>query len=98
MEQSRINPVQAYALAPKARAPRMAVPDGLALFLWKDRSPNRRQFVERLQGRVKAEAAAARSFSEIKGQAFQWRLCNRGIEIQKSFPAPFLTLFPEQFR
>jgi hypothetical protein len=51
--------VQAYAVAPEARAPWMAVTDGLALFRCEDTAAGRRQFVERLEGRMKAEAADA---------------------------------------
>ncbi len=67
----------------------MAVTNGLALFRCEDRATERRQLVERLEVRTKAEAATARSLSEIEGQAFQWRLSNGGIEIRYSNPAPF---------
>jgi REP element-mobilizing transposase RayT len=63
--------VQAYAVAPEARAPWMAVTDGLALFRCKDRAADRRQFVERLEGRMKAEAADACGLSEIEGQTLR---------------------------
>jgi hypothetical protein len=63
--------VQAYAIAPEARAPWMAVTDGLALFRCEDRAADRRQFVERLESRMKAEAAAACGLSEIEGQTLR---------------------------
>ena len=61
----------AYAVAPKAREPWMAVTEGLALFQCEDRAADRRHFVERLEERVKAEAAETCGLSEIEGQTLQ---------------------------
>jgi putative transposase len=44
-----------YALAPRARAPWLAVSDGLAAFDYKDTSADRRKFVERLDQRAREE-------------------------------------------
>jgi hypothetical protein len=51
----------------------MAVLDGLALFQGKDRPANRRQLIERLEGWMQAEAAAACGLSEIDGPKFESR-------------------------
>ncbi len=60
MDTTWIGLVQAYTLAPKSRAPSMAVPDGFALIQCEDRPADRRQFIERLEGQMRAEAAATR--------------------------------------
>ncbi|MBL9159530.1 MAG: transposase [Verrucomicrobiales bacterium] len=62
---------KAFAVAPKAREPWMAVTDGLALFQCGDRAADRRHFVERLEERMKAEAAETCGLSEIQGQTLQ---------------------------
>lgn len=62
---------RAYAVAPKAREPWMAVAEGLALFQCEDRAADRRHFVERLEERMKAEAAERCGLSEIAGQTLQ---------------------------
>ena len=49
----------------------MAVTDGLALFRCEDSTADRRQFAERLEGRMKAEAAEACGLSEIDGQTLR---------------------------
>jgi hypothetical protein len=79
-------------MTPAARAPSMAVSDRLALFRWKDRPANRRQFVERLTGRMKAEAPAAQ-FIRDRRRGFPMEPANFG---NRSLPP--LTPFPEQFR
>jgi len=60
-----------YAIAPKARAPWMAVAEGLALFRYDDRAADRRSFVERLEARMNAEAREKCGLSEIEGQTLQ---------------------------
>lgn len=62
---------RAYAVGPKARDPWMAVAEGLALFQCDDRTADRRHFVERLEERMKAEAAERCGLSEIAGQTLQ---------------------------
>ena len=62
---------QAYAVAPKAREPWMAAAEGLALFQCEDRAEDRRHFVERLEERMRAEAAERCGLSEIDGQTLQ---------------------------
>jgi len=62
---------RAYAAGPKARDPWMAVAEGLALFQCEDRDTDRRHFVERLEERMKAEAAERCGLSEIAGQTLQ---------------------------
>jgi len=47
----------ADAVAPKAREPWMAVTEGLVLVQCEDRAADRRYFVERLEERMRAEAA-----------------------------------------
>ena len=61
----------AYAVAPKSREPWMAVTEGLALFQCEDRAADRRHFVERLEERMKAEAAETCGLSEIEGLTLQ---------------------------
>ena len=79
MDTAWIGLVQAYTLAPKSRAPSMAVPDGFALIQYDDRPADRRQFIERLEGQMRAEAAATRGGSEIEAQTFQSRHQNSEI-------------------
>jgi len=62
---------RAYAVAPKAREPWMAAVEGLALFQCEDRAADRRHFVERLEERMKAEAAEKCGLSEMAGQTLQ---------------------------
>jgi len=62
---------RAYAIGPKARDPWMAAVEGLALFQCEDRAVDRRHFVERLEDRLKAEAAESCGLSEIEGQTLQ---------------------------
>jgi REP element-mobilizing transposase RayT len=62
---------RAYAVSPKAREPWMAAAAGLALFQCEDRAADRRHFVERLEERMKADAAERCGLSEIAGQPLQ---------------------------
>jgi REP element-mobilizing transposase RayT len=63
--------VQAYAVAPEARVPWRAVADGLSIFRCEDRAADRRRFVERLESRMKSEAAERCGLSEIDGQTLR---------------------------
>lgn len=62
---------RAYSVGPKARDPWMAALEGLALFQCEDRAADRRHFLERLEERMKAEAAEKCGLSEIAGQTLQ---------------------------
>ena len=57
-----------YALAPKKRPEWLPVESGMELFGFKDTAKNRRLFVERLDGRMMAEAAERCGLAEIEGQ------------------------------
>jgi len=62
---------RAYAVGPKVRDSWMAAVEGLAFFQCEDRAADRRHFVERLEERMKAEAAESCGLSEIEGQTLQ---------------------------
>jgi REP element-mobilizing transposase RayT len=57
-----------FALSPKKRPKWLAVEAGINLFGFKDTARNRRRFVERLDGRMTAEATESCGLAQIDGQ------------------------------